>query len=88
MELKRQQHFEDARAALDSRISAAEREAVLDGSNPDPWPSEQMSVVLRKLRACDKELAALERCVTACGDNPVPESVLIRVSRARVANGN
>ena len=87
-ELKRQQRFEDARTALDKCIAAAEREASLDGSRPDPWPSEQMSVVLRKLRAFDEELAVLERYVAACGSNEVPESALSRLSRARAATGN
>lgn len=87
-ELKRQQRFEDARAELDKCISAAEREAAMDSSRPDPWPSEQMSVVLRKLRAFDDELSVLERYVTACGSNEVPESVLTRLSRARVATAS
>lgn len=86
-ELKRQQRFDDARTALDQCIAAAEREAAVNGAVPDPWPSEQMSVVLRRLRAYDDELAVLERYLSACGTNEPPESVLTRLNRARVAAG-
>lgn len=84
-ELKRQKRFEEARDLLEQCIYAAERESVVTGEVPDPWPSEQISVVLRRLREYPHELAYLERYVAACGDREIPESVMSRVSRSRLA---
>lgn len=84
-ELKRQKRFEEARDMLAQCVDAAEREAVLTGEVPNPWPSEQISVVLRRLREFTEELAFLERYVSACGEREVPESVASRLSRSRLA---
>lgn len=84
-ELKRQKRFEDARDLLEQCIYAAERESVVTGEVPDPWPSEQISVVLRRLREYPHELAFLERYVAACGDREIPESVTMRLNRSRLA---
>lgn len=84
-ELKRQKRFEEARDLLEQCIYAAERESVVTGEVPDPWPSEQISVVLRRLREYPHELVYLERYVAACGDREIPESVMSRVSRSRLA---
>lgn len=84
-ELKRQKRMEEARDLLVQCIDAAERESVVTGEAPDPWPSEQISVVLRRLREYPRELAFLERYVTACGDREIPESVTMRLSRSRLA---
>ncbi|WP_168627360.1 hypothetical protein [Cryobacterium sp. BB307] len=84
-ELKRQERFEEARDLLEQCIDAAEQESTVTGEVPDPWPSEQMSVVLRRLREYPNELAFLERYVAACGDKEVPESVTMRLSRSRLA---
>jgi len=84
-ELKRQKRFEEARDMLAQCVEAAEREAVVTGEVPNPWPSEQMSVVLRRLREFADELTFLERYMTACGEREVPESVLSRLSRSRLA---
>lgn len=84
-ELKRQKRFDEARDLLEQCIYAAEREAVVTGEIPDPWPSEQMSVVLRRLREYHRELAFLERYVSACGDKEIPDSVTMRLSRSRLA---
>ena len=84
-ELKRQKRFEEARDLLEQCIYAAERESVVTGEVPDPWPSEQISVVLRRLREYPHELAFLERYVAACGDREIPESVTMRLSRSRLA---
>ncbi|KYJ97041.1 HIRAN domain-containing protein [Microbacterium sp. CH1] len=84
-ELKRQKRMEEARDVLEQCIYAAEREAGVTGEVPDPWPSEQMSVVLRRLREYPHELAFLERYVAACGDKEVPESVTMRLNRSRLA---
>lgn len=83
-ELKRQKRFEEARDLLEQCIYAAERESVVTGEVPDPWPSEQISVVLRRLREYPHELAFLERYVAACGDKELPESVTMRLSRSRL----
>lgn len=84
-ELKRQKRMEDARDLLEQCVYAAEREATVAGKVPDSWPSEQISVVLRRLRNYELELKFLERYVSACGDREVPESVASRVSRSRLA---
>lgn len=84
-ELKRQKRMEEARDLLEQCIYAAERESFVTGEVPDPWPSEQISVVLRRLREYPRELAFLERYVAACGDREVPESVTARLSRSRLA---
>ena len=84
-ELKRQKRFEEARDLLARCVDAAEKEAAVAEGIPNPWPSEQMSVVLRRLRAYPDELVYLERYVTACGAREVPESVLARLSRSRLA---
>ncbi len=84
-ELKRQKRMEEARDLLEQCIYAAERETGVTGEVPDPWPSEQMSVVLRRLREYPRELAFLERYVGACGDQEVPDSVMSRLSRSRLA---
>jgi len=84
-ELKRQKRFEEARDLLEKCIDAAERESAVTGEVPDPWPSEQISVVLRRLREYPQELAFLERYITACGDHDVPESVMSRVGRSRLS---
>lgn len=84
-ELKRQKRFEEARDLLEQCIGAAERESAVVGSAPDPWPSEQMSVVLRRLKEYSQELAYLERYVATCGDQDIPESVMVRLSRSRLS---
>jgi hypothetical protein len=84
-ELKRQKRFEEARDLLEQCVDAAEREGVAAGEIPNSWPSEQISVVLRRLRQYPDELAFLERYVTACGDRAVPEGVTSRLGRSRLA---
>lgn len=84
-ELKRQKRFTEARDMLAQCVDAAEREAVVTREVPNPWPSEQISVVLRRLRAFADELSFLERYVAACGERDVPESVASRLSRSRLA---
>lgn len=83
-ELKRQDRFEEARDLLAKCRDAAEQEAAAMGESPNPWPTEQLSVVLRRLREFPDELAALERYVAACGDLDVPESVSSRLSRSKL----
>ncbi|MBF0671772.1 MAG: hypothetical protein IR160_04215 [Salinibacterium sp.] len=83
-ELKRQQRFDEAREMLGKCIDAAEREAAVTKDVPDSWPTEHMSVVLRRLKQYPLELAVLERYVSACGTNAVPESVQTRLSRSRL----
>jgi hypothetical protein len=86
VELKRQGRFDEALALADECAAAAERVAVATREVPDKWPVEQQSMILRKLGDAGRELAALERFVAACGDREVPESVLTRLARARVAS--
>ncbi len=85
-ELKRQKRFEEAGALLESCIGAAERESALTGESPDPWPSEQISVVLRSLREFEVEVTFLERYVSACGAHPIPDGITMRLNRARLAS--
>lgn len=84
-ELKRQKRYEDARNLLARCVDAAEREAQVNGAVPNPWPTEQLSVVLRKIHDTAAELALLERYVDACGSGPVPDAVMMRLNRARAA---
>lgn len=83
-ELKRQKRFEEARDILEKCIDAAESESKAVGSIPDSWPTEQMSVVLRRLKEYAQELAYLERYVLFCGDSEAPESVIARLNRSRL----
>ncbi|WP_139416281.1 HIRAN domain-containing protein [Agromyces laixinhei] len=83
-ELKRQQRFDEARDLLVKCRDAAEREAASMGEIPNPWATEQLSVVLRRLREFPQELEALERYVAACGDREIPDSVSSRISRSRI----
>jgi hypothetical protein len=85
-ELKRQRRFEEAGALLESCVGAAEREAALTDEIPDAWPSEQISVVLRHLREFSVEVMFLERYVAACGTRSIPESITMRLNRARLAS--
>jgi HIRAN domain-containing protein len=84
-ELKRQKRFDEARDLLTKCRDAAEREAAAMGEVPNPWPTEQLSVVLRRLREFPEELAALERYIAACGGRDVPDSVSSRISRSRLS---
>lgn len=83
-ELKRQKRFDEALDLLLKCRDAAEQEAVMMGEIPNPWPTEQLSVVLRRLREFSQELEALERYVAACGDREIPDSVSSRISRSRI----
>jgi hypothetical protein len=84
-ELKRQQRLEEARALLIECRDASEREARVGGEVPQPWPAEQLSAVLRRMGDRDGELVELERYVAACGPLAVPESVIAKLSKARIA---
>lgn len=84
-ELKRQERFDEARDLLAKCIGAAEGESAATGEVPDLWPTEQISVVLRRLREHPNEVAYLERYIAACGDRDIPESVTMRLSLSRLA---
>ena len=86
-ELKRQGRLEEALALVDECSAAAERVAAVLGERPEPWPAEQQSVILRKLKDPARELAALERYAHACGSFAVPDTIGERLNRARVAAG-
>lgn len=83
VELKRQGRFDEALALADECAAAAERVALALDEAPDKWPVEQQSMILRKLGDVGREMAAIERFVSACGDREVPESVVARLARAR-----
>jgi hypothetical protein len=84
-ELKRQKRFVEARDLLEKCVEASESAAVSIEDIPDPWPTEQMSVVLRKLGDTG-ELTWLERYEAACGGKPTPDSIAERLMRARLAS--
>lgn len=83
-ELKRQQRFDEAHTLLVQCVAAAERESTVSGEAPSSWPTEQLSVVLRKLRLYPAELQYLERYAAACGDRNIPEGVLAKLNRSRL----
>lgn len=83
-ELKRQKRFDEARDILKKCVEAAERESEVTGKIPDAWPTEQLSVVLRRVKDYPQELAYLERYVLFCGDLGAPESVMSRLNRSRL----
>ncbi|MEP6479272.1 MAG: HIRAN domain-containing protein [Rhodoglobus sp.] len=86
-ELKRQQRLEEARALLVECDAAASRESTLTGEVPDPWATEQLAAVTRRLGDPHGELAILEAYIVECGDRDVPDSVIAKVAKARLANG-
>lgn len=86
-ELKRQGHLEEALELIGHCAEAAARVGTALNEAPDPWPVEQQSIVLRKLKDPARELAAIERYVAACGEHRVPEKVQERLARARVSAG-
>lgn len=86
-ELKRQGRLDEALALVDECSAAAERAGIALGERPDPWPVEQQSILLRKLKDPVRELAALERYATACAGFGVPDKIAERLNRARVAVG-
>lgn len=87
-ELKRQQRLEEARAFLTECRDAATRESIVTGDVPDPWPSEQLAAVIRRLGDSAGELGALESYVLECGEREVPDSVVAKLAKARIANGS
>lgn len=86
-ELKRQQRLAEARDLLSECRDAASRESVVTGQVPDPWPSEQLAAVTRRLGDRAGELATLKAYVTECGDRDIPDSVVAKLSKAKLANG-
>lgn len=86
-ELKRQGRLDEALSLVDECASAAERVAVALGERPDPWAAEQQSIILRKLKDPERELAALENYARACDSFGVPDKLGERLNRARVAMG-
>ncbi|MDF1478246.1 HIRAN domain-containing protein [Leifsonia sp. H3M29-4] len=86
-ELKRQQRLEEARAFLIECRAAASRESALTGEVPDPWPTEQLAAVIRRLGDRDGELATLEEYAVECGTRTMPDSMVAKLAKARLARG-
>ncbi|GGL02841.1 hypothetical protein GCM10007382_23420 [Salinibacterium xinjiangense] len=86
-ELKRQQRLEEARDFLVECRAAASREAALIDVPADPWLTEQLAAVTRRLGDRVGELAILEAYVSECGNRDVPDSVVAKLAKARFANG-
>lgn len=84
-ELKRQKRFEEAADLIAKCVEAAERSADVAGGSPDSWPTEQMSVVQRRLKDFGTELAYLERYEAACGDRGMSDDMVMRLNRSRLA---
>jgi len=83
-ELKRQKRFDEATALLMKCVAACENAGSVAGEIPDPWPTEQISVVLRREKQYARELEYLERYVTACGSRTVPDGITEKLTRARL----
>ena len=86
-ELKRQGRLDEALALVDECAAASQRVGAALNERPDPWPAEQQSIILRKLKDPERELAALESYVSACGSFGVPDKIGDRLNRARVVLG-
>jgi hypothetical protein len=83
-ELKRQKRFEEATELIMKCVDASENAGRVAGEIPDPWPTEQVSVALRRAKNYPQELEYLERYVTACGDQAVPDGIVEKLTRARL----
>jgi hypothetical protein len=83
-ELKRQARYEDAFARLLQMSTAAEREAAISLTAPDDWPTDQICIVLAKLKRTPEVLGHLERYVAACGSHDVPDRIKARHTKAKV----
>jgi hypothetical protein len=86
-ELKRQQRLDEARAFLVECRDAASRESQVTGEVPDPWAAEQLAAVVRRQGDRAGELATLEAYAAECGDRSIPDSVVAKLAKARIANG-
>jgi len=84
-ELKRQGRLDEARVLLEKCVDAAEIEGRILHAVPDPWATEQLSVVLGKLGDPAADLAVLERYERACRAEPVADKVAARLIKARLA---
>lgn len=69
-DLKRLGHLEQARNLLTELCDAAEREAAVTGHVIPPWYFEQHTIVCRKLKDPDGELAILKRYVSSPRSRP------------------
>lgn len=86
-ELKRQGRLDEALAELQACVDAAEREAVAVSDKPHPWPTEQCAAVLRRMKNHQAELQVLERYVALTGADGLPDGVVSKLARARIAAG-
>lgn len=86
-EFKKQERYAEALERLEECFAAAVRESVILDRAPDPWPTDQTTIILRKLKDHIGELSALERYRAVCGSHEIPERIVARLMAARVANG-
>ncbi len=83
--LRRSGAEQEAERLLLRLLGPAEQDALGRGWGPEPWPYEQLAVILRKRGDLDAEVAVLERfaaCPRPLGDPPAP--LLDRLERARI----
>lgn len=84
-ELKKQERYTEALALIEECAAAVLRVAAVEDKAPSTWPAEQASVVLRRLKDPVREVQILEAYVLGCGQHPVPDRMVERLNRARIA---
>ena len=85
-EMKRQQRLDEAKEFLVECRDAVRRESVVTNEVADPWPTEQLAAVTRRLGDPAGELATPEEYVVDCGARDVPDSIIAKISKARIAS--
>lgn len=65
-QLKREGRLEEALELCYGAITAAEKAAALERSEPPPWYTEQAAIIHRKLGQRDEEIAVLQRWLSKC----------------------
>ncbi len=82
-DLEREGRLDEARTLLAKCVTAAEGQAQIWGTQPDKWPTEHLSSMLRKMKDLAADLAVLERYVAACGEKDAPEKMVKRLESVR-----
>ncbi|RPE76281.1 hypothetical protein EDF39_2146 [Frondihabitans sp. PhB161] len=87
MELKKQGRYDEALMRLYQMVSATERVALASAGSPDPWPTDQICMILTKQKLEVDQLRHLERFIKACGGHDIPDKIKARYAKARIARG-
>lgn len=82
-ELKRQDRLDEALMRLYQMVSASERVALAADDAPDPWPTDQICMILTKQKLPQDQLRHLNRYVDACKGREVPDKIKARLAKAR-----